>query len=130
MSRAGALYLEVDVTDIDTLRGRLMAVCWAFDGRLECWQDGDAHPVRLRSDLECAALVIGHDLHRVVAPHVAFRFGYQIRWPRLDLRSTTAADSLLELERRYGPPSGVPLPGIARRIGIVRLAWLALARHR
>lgn len=129
MNRADALYLEADVTDDDVQTGWLMAVCWAFDGRLNYWNDGDAHPLRLRDDLERAALVIGHDLHRVVAPHVAFRFGYQIRWPRLDLRSTTATDSLVELERRFAPHGGVPQFGIARRIGIVRLTWLALARH-
>ena len=130
MSRAGALYLEADVTDIDVRTGWLMAVCWAFDGRLEFWNDGDAPPLRLRDDLERAALVIGHDLHRVVAPHVAHRFGWHVRWPRADLRSMAAAASLVELERRYGPPGGVPQFGIARRISIVRRTWAALARHR
>lgn len=128
--RVGALFLEVDVTDDDVRTGWLMAVGWAFDGRLECWNDGEAHPLRLRDDLERTALVIGHDLHRVIAPHVAHRFGWQVRWPRVDLRSMAAAASLVELERRYGPPGGVPLLGIAKRIGIVRTTWLSLARHR
>lgn len=130
MSRSGALFLEVDVTGHVVEHGRLMALAWLYGGRLECWNDGDAHPMRLHEDLERAALVIGYDLHRVIAPHIGHRFGWQVRWPRLDLRVTTAADSLVELERKYGPPGGVPLFGIARRIGIVRLAWLALARQR
>lgn len=128
--RSGALFLEVDVTDDDVRTGWLMAVCWAFEGRLSYWQDGDAHPMRLRDDLERAALVVGHDLHRVIAPHIGHRFGWQVRWPRADLRSMAAAASLVELERRYAPPGGVPLIGIARRVGIVRLTWAALARYR
>lgn len=130
MSRPRALYLEADVTDLDVRTGRLMTVCWLFSGRIGYWQDGEAPPVRLRGDLERAALVVGHDLHRVIAPHLAHRFGWHVDWPHADLRTMTASDSLLELEQEYGPPGGVPLFGISRRVGITRLVWLALSSRR
>lgn len=128
MTRMGALFIEVSVTDEDTRRGRLLETAWLFRSRLGFWSDGAPRPIQLQGDLAAAAIVVGYDLHRVIAPHLAHRHGIHIRWPRADLRSMLALLPV-EVEARF-LPSDAHMHGIVRRLGAVRAAWDVLRRHR
>lgn len=127
--RGSALFIEVDVTDEDVRRGRLLEVAWLFRSRLGCWTDGAPRPLQLREELAMAALVVGYDLHRVIAPHLAHRHGLHVGWPRADLRSMLALLPV-EVEARFYAATNVGPHGIVRRLDAVRAAWNVLRSRR
>lgn len=129
MTRRGALFIEVDITDEDVRRGRLLTVAWIFQSRLNVWHDGEVHPAQLRADAANAALVIGFDLHRSITSHVANRLGVHLGWPCVDLRIVTGLLPA-ELAAQFPLPDGVELHGIVRRLATVRMAWTWLRSHR
>lgn len=126
--RRGAIYLEVDVTDEDVRRGRLLVIAWIYRCRIGWWQDGSPRPSQLRDDLAAAALIVGYDLHRTITPHIAHRHGLCFRWPQADLRSMLALLPA-ELQRRF-LPSDSGQHGIMRRLNATRAAWNWLRTHR
>lgn len=126
--RTGAIFIEVDVTDEDVRRGRLLEIAWIYRSRLGYWTDGAPRPLQLRDELAVSALVVGYDVHRVIGPHLSHRHGIHVGWPRADLRSMLALLPI-EVEAGYLAANSRQC-GILRRLDAVRAAWDVLRSRR